>query len=158
MVTLKNFCRLILTLPLTNITPNRMATTTPESVPMKLSQFARIQRHGGENQNGFNALAQHHEKDEEEKADPAHRRGRTGRPSISISPLSLRPVFIMKTIMVTTKTAATSMTQPSKMSSFSLKRESDNGHADRSGKSRGQSGIDRFAQIVAADLGEIGRA
>ena len=50
---------------------------------------------------------------------------RANKPTLlSISPLSLRPVFIMKTIMVTTKTAATSMTQPSKMSSFQLRRES----------------------------------
>ena len=35
-VTRKNFCRLILTLPLTNITPKKMATITPLRVPMKL--------------------------------------------------------------------------------------------------------------------------
>ena len=36
-VTRKNFCRLIRTLPLTNITPNAMATITPDKVPRKLS-------------------------------------------------------------------------------------------------------------------------
>ena len=46
------------------------------------------------------------------------------RPTLpSISPLSLRPVFIMNTTMVMTKKAATSMIQPSKMSSFRWVRE-----------------------------------
>ena len=89
---------------------------------------------------------------------PIHASPRANNPTLlSIWPLSLRPVFIMKTIMVTTKTAATSMTQPSKMSWFNLKRESYDGHADRSGKGGGEGGIDRFAQIVAADLGKIGQ-
>jgi hypothetical protein len=86
---------------------------------------------------------------------PIHASSRANSPILpSISPLSLRPVFIMKMIMVTTKTAATSMTQPSKMSSFQLEAGEDDGHANGSGKScRDQSGVDGLAQIVAADLG-----
>ena len=41
----------------------------------------------------------------------------------SISPFSLRLVFIMKTTIVTTKKAATSMIQPSKTSSLRWVRE-----------------------------------
>jgi len=144
---------LILTLPLTNITPNRTATTTPRTVPMKTHQLVRIQGYSRQNQNGFDTLAQHHEEDEEEEADPCIAAGEQADLAFDFS-LSLRPVFIMKTIMVTTKTAATSITQPSKISSFQLRRESTTATAiDPAKAARGRrrpTCADR-----CADLGEV---
>ena len=78
-------------------------------------QFGGVQRDRSQDKDGFDSLAQDHQEDEEKQAKPGVAPAR--RPTLpSICPLSARPVFIMKMIMVTTKKAATSMIQPSKMS------------------------------------------
>ena len=122
-VTRKNFCRLMRTLPFTNITPNMTAAETPSSVPIKLNR----------------ALDSSFTADRIRTVSPPSRRTirKTKRktpncdprpasepilPSISL--FNFFPVFIMKMIMVTTKNAAPSITQPSKMSSLSWSRES----------------------------------
>ncbi len=75
----------------------------------------------------------------------------------SICPLSARPVFIMKTIMVTTKKAAASMIQPSKMSWFHWVRESRMAIPILPTKAADQGGKDRFAQLGPPNLGQIGQ-
>ena len=121
-VTRKNFCRLIRTLPLTNITPKAIAAPTPRSVPRKLISSVefrdtaeRIRTVSAPSRSTIRKMNMNRPN---QASLPA------SRPTFpSISPFSFRPVFIMKTTMVTTKNAATSMTQPSKTSSFRWVRE-----------------------------------
>src|SRR5436305_1371917 len=121
-VTLKNFCRLMRALPLTNMTPNAIAHNTPSSVPRKLinsvefSETAeRISTVSAPSRNTIKKMKMN---------SPNQASFPASRPTLpSISPFNLRPVFIMKTTMVTTKKAATSMIQPSKTSSFRWVRE-----------------------------------
>ena len=122
-VTRKNFCRLMRTLPLTNITPNRMATITPDNVPRKLSSSVEFSDTAPRIRTVSTPSRRTIRKTNRNSPKPAFRPAR--RPTLpSICPLSARPVFIMKTIMVMTKKAATSMIQPSKMSWFHWVRES----------------------------------
>ena len=104
------------TLPLTNITPNAMATITPSSVPRKLSSSLEFRDTARQDQHRLHALAQNHEKDEQEN-DPNHASLPCQQSDLAFNlPFQLRPVFIMKMIMVMTKKAAASMIQPSKIS------------------------------------------
>ncbi len=106
-VTRKNFCRLTRTLPLTNITPKAIAAIRPSRVPRKLISSvefrltpARMSTVSAPSRSTIRKMKMNRPN---QASLPA------SRPTLpSISPFILRPVFIMKTTMVTTKNAATS--------------------------------------------------
>ena len=121
-VTRKNFCRLIRTLPLTNITPKAMAASTPSSVPRKLINSVEF-KETAERISTVSAPSRSTIRNTK-KNRPIQASSPASRPTLpSIWPFSLRPVFIMKITMVMTKKAATSMIQPSNTSSFQFSRE-----------------------------------
>src|ERR1700722_19453419 len=122
-VTRKNFCKLIRTLPFTNITPKAIATIPPSSVPRKLISSVEFSV-TAERIRTVSAPSRSTIK-KTKKNSPIHASFPASNPTLpSISPFILRPVFIMKITMVTTKKAATSMTHPSNTSSFRFSRES----------------------------------
>ena len=115
LVTRKNFPKLIRTDPLTNITPNNTAIPMPSRVPIKLisslefsdtaERIRTVSTPSRRTIRNTNAKSP--------SCDPLS----ASKPTFpSIFPLRWRAVFIMKMTMVTTKNAATSMIQPSKMS------------------------------------------
>src|SRR6476660_12462 len=114
-VILKNFRRSMRTLPLTNITPKTTARATPSSVPRKLMSSVELRetpaRIATVSMPSRNTMRKTKAKSPHCEPVPASEPTRD-----SISPLSLRAVRIMKMTMETTKTAATSMIQPSSLS------------------------------------------
>ncbi len=114
-VTRKNFCRLMRTLPLTNITPKVTAARTPSRVPMKLISSvefsvtpARVRTVSTPSRRIIRKT---------KRNTPIRELPLASDSSLpSISPFIFLPVRIMKMIMVMTKKAAASMTQPSTMS------------------------------------------
>ena len=62
----------------------------------------------------------------------------------------------MNQIMLTTKTAAASMTQPSMMSELKLRWATTMAHADAGDDGGSECPEDGALQLVAADLGEVG--
>ena len=114
-VTRKNFCRLILTVPFTNITPNSTAANTPSNVPRKLCS-ALDSSETAERISTVSAPSRNTIRNTKRKTPNCDPRPASDPILLSISPLSLRPAFIMKITMVTTKTAAASITQPSNKS------------------------------------------
>ena len=122
-VTRKNFCRLMRTLPLTNITPNRMATLTPSNVPRKLSTSVEFSETAPSMRTDSTPSRSTIRKTRRNKPKAAFLPASD--PTLpSMCPLRARPVFIMKMIIVTTKKAAANMIQPSNMSWFHWVRES----------------------------------
>ncbi len=81
-------------------------------------EFGGVEGDGGEDEDGLDAFAEDEEEDEEEEADSGDACGGrcTGRPFASMSPFMVRAVWCMNQIMLMTKAAAASMTQPSMMS------------------------------------------
>ena len=73
-----------------------------------------------------------------------------------MSPFMLRAVRCMNQIMLMTKTAAASMTQPSKMSEFELGVGEDDGAEDAGGDGGAEGVEDGGLEDVVADLGQVG--
>jgi hypothetical protein len=119
-------------------------------------QLARIQRYGGEDENGFGALTHDHEEDKEEEADPGVATGEQ-------SDLAFDVAFELAAGLHHEDDHGDDedggdQHDPAFEDVFVqfVTREHD-GHANRSRKSRCQGGVDRFAQIVTPDFGQVGQ-
>ena len=120
----------------------------------KAHQLIRIQRYGGEDQNGFDALPQHHQKDEEEEADPCISPGKQADLAFDFS---FEPAAGLhhEDDHGDNENGGNQHDPAFKDVLVPVEAREHDGHGDRSGKSCGQGGVDGFAQIVAADLGQI---
>ncbi len=74
----------------------------------------------------------------------------------SIEPFIVRAVLCMNQIMLMTKAAAASITQPSKTSGLNCSRASTTATADARGERRTQRPEDGRLQLGAPDLGQVG--
>ena len=119
-------------------------------------QLARVQGDGGKDQNGFDALAQHHQKDEQEEADPGVAAGEQSNLAFDLA-LELAAGLHHEDDHGDDEDGSDQHDPAFEDVLVPIEAREHDGHADRSGKSGGQSGIDGFAQIVAADLGQIGQ-
>ena len=114
-VTRKNFCRLMRTEPLTNITPKTMARATPAKVPIKFMSAVELKETPARisTVSTPSRSTMKNTKANSPSREPWSAKAPT-RPSIC--PLMRRAARAMKMTMVTVKAAASSITQPSKMS------------------------------------------
>src|ERR1035441_6288020 len=119
-------------------------------------QLARVQGDGGEDQNGFGALAQDHEENEDEEADPCVAAGEQSNLAFDLA-FELAAGLHHEHDHGDDEDGSDQHDPAFEDVLVQLEARDHDGHADRSGKSGGQISIDRFAQIIAADLGEIGQ-
>src|SRR5208283_5475468 len=155
-VTRKNFCRLIRTLPFTNITPKAIAHSTPSSVPRKLISSVEFSV-TAERISTVSAPSRSTIRKTKKKR-PIHASLPASKPTLpSIWPFSLRPVFIMKITMVMTKKGH--QHDPAFKRIFvKVQPRHQYRNADAPNKSGPQRGIDGLAQIIAPNFGEIGQS
>ena len=117
-------------------------------------QLVRVQRHGGEDQNGFDALTQHHQEDEEEEADPGVATGEQSYLAFDFS-FELAAGLHHEDDHGDDENGSDQHHPAFKDVLVPVEAGEHDGDGDRSGKSRAEGGVDRLAQIVAPDLGEI---
>ena len=117
-------------------------------------QLARVQRDGGEDQNGFDALAQHHQEDEQEEADPGVVAGEQADFAFDLA-LELAAGLHHEDDHGHDEDGGDQHDPAFENVLVPIQAGEQDSNADRSGKGGGEGGIDGFAQIVAADLCQV---
>src|SRR5208337_4184298 len=109
-------------------------------------QLVRVQGYSGENQNGFDALAQDHEEDEEEETDPRVATGEQADLRFNLA-LELAAGLHHEDDHGDDEDGSDQHDPAFENVLVPLEAGEHDSHSDRSGKSCGQGGVDRFAQI-----------
>ena len=153
-VTRKNFCRLMRTLPLTNITPKAIAASTPSSVPRKLISSVEFSDTAERISTVSAPSRSTIRKMKDEQAEP----GVVARqqPDLAFDfALHLAPRLHHENHHGDDEEGGHQHDPAFEHVFVQVSAGNDDGHANAAAESRDQRRIDGLAQILAPDLGQI---
>src|ERR1019366_8354380 len=117
-------------------------------------QFGRVKGDGGKDKNGFHALAQDHQEDEEEEADPGVFTREEADFAFNLA-LKLAAGLHHENDHGDDEDGGHQHDPAFEDVLIPVEAGEDDGECDGAGKGGGESGIDGFAQVVTADFGQI---